>query len=124
MTVNGYCLSWLLPVSDLDGGILGKKLHGIKWGFLNYKACHSRGSEYQLSVSSRSARKKVGGWGGGWTIRDQHFLSGGVGRGAPCSDYRGGRAVDPIRVSPVSKLNGCGLPRCGACAVAPGPNSK
>lgn len=26
MTINGYCLSWLLPVSDLDGGILGKEI--------------------------------------------------------------------------------------------------
>lgn len=80
VAVSAGCCSWLLPVSDLDGGISGKKLHGIKWILLNYKACNSSGSASQLSASSRPARKKAGGWGGGWggwTTRDPHVLSGG-----------------------------------------------
>lgn len=78
MTINGYCLSWLLPVSDLDWGILGKKLHGIKWIFLNYKACNSSGSKYQLSVSSQPARKKMVGLDNkrstAFTLRSQTLL--------------------------------------------------
>lgn len=48
MTINGYCLSWLLPVSDLDGGILGKeitrdkmdisKLQGLQFQWLQISA--------------------------------------------------------------------------------------
>lgn len=102
MTINGYCLSWLLPVSDLDGGILGKKLHGIKWIFLNYKACNSSGSKYQLSVSSQPARKKMVGPDNKrsttLTLQSQMLL---VLIRLP------EEAADPDQLSLVSRLNGC-----------------
>lgn len=107
MTINGYCLSWLLPVSDLDQGILGKKLHGIKWIFLNYKACNSSGSKYQLSVSSQPARKKMVGLE---NKRPTTFI---LQSQMPLVLIKlEEEAADPDQLSLVSKLNGCRLQWC------------
>ena len=119
MTINGYCLSWLLPVSDLDWGILGKKLHGIKWIFLNYKAYNSSGSKYQLSVSSQPARKKMVGldnkrWTT-FTLQRQMLL---------VLIILEEEAADPDELSLVSKLNGCRLQWCKTWVLAPGFNVK
>lgn len=119
VTVNGYCLSWLLPVSDLDWGILGKKLHGIKWIFLNYKACNSSGSKYHLSVSSQRAREKA--------VK-------------PDSERRTAfpwqsplllvfimleeAAADPDQLSLVSKLNGCKITAAQDIVLAPACNFR
>lgn len=115
VTINGYCLSWLLPVSDLDWGILGKKLHGIKWIFLNYKACNSSGSKYQLSVSSQPARKKMVGsdnkkWSATFILQSQMFL---------VLIILEKEAADSDQLSLVSKLNGCRLQWCKTWVLAP-----
>lgn len=120
VTINGYCLSWLLPVSDLDGGILGKKLHGIKWIFLNYKACNSSGSKYQLSVSSQPARKKTVGQDNKKKIDNIYSPE----PNAPCFDYMEEAAADPNQLSLVSKLNGCRLQWYKTRALAPGLKLK
>lgn len=85
-------------------GILGKKLHGIKWIFLNYKACNSSGSKYQLSVSSQHARKKMVGPDNEReatsTVRSQMLLV----------LIKGEEEIaGPDQLSLVSKLNGCRL---------------
>lgn len=119
VTINGYCLSWLLPVSDLDQGILGKKLHGIKWIFLNYKAYNSSGSKYQLSVSSQPARKKMVGLE---NKRPTTFI---LQSQMPLVLIKlEEEAADPDQLSLVSKLNGCRLQWCKTWALAPGFNLK
>lgn len=119
VTINGYCLSWLLPVSDLDWGILGKKLHGIKWIFQNYKACNSSGSKYQLSVSSQPTREKMVGLQNKrsttFTLQSQMLL---------VLIIPAEKAADPEQLSLVSKLNGCRLQWCKTRVLAPGFNWK
>lgn len=119
VTVNGYCLSWLLPVSDLDWGILGKKLHGIKWIFLNYKACNSSGSKYHLSVSSQRAREKA--------VKPDSERQTAFPWQSPLLlvfIMLEEAAADPDQLSLVSKLNGCKITAAQDIVLAPACNFR